>query len=51
MGLERIVAVLEGVDDNYKSSIWSDIIDELEEISGLSYEGNEKSYENYSRSY
>ena len=43
MGLERIVAVLEGVDDNYKSSIWSDIIDELEEISGLSYEGNEKS--------
>ena len=43
MGLERIVAVLEGVDDNYKSSIWSDIIDKLEEISGLSYEGNEKS--------
>ena len=42
MGLERIVAVLEGVDDNYKSSIWSDVISKLEEITGLSYEGNEK---------
>ena len=42
MGLERIVAVLEGVDDNYKSSIWLDVINKLEEISGLSYEGNEK---------
>ena len=42
MGLERIVAVLEGVDDNYKSSIWSDVIRKLEEITGLSYEGNEK---------
>ena len=42
MGLERIVAVLEGVDDNYKTSIWSDVISLLEEITGLSYEGNEK---------
>ena len=42
MGLERIVAVLEGVDDNYKSSIWSDVISLLENITGLSYEGNEK---------
>ena len=42
MGLERIVAVLEGVDDNYKSSIWSDVISLLEKITGLSYEGNEK---------
>ena len=42
MGLERIVAVLEGVDDNYKSSIWSDVINKLEVITGLSYEGNEK---------
>ena len=42
MGLERIVAVLEGVDDNYKSSIWSDVINELEDITGLTYEGNEK---------
>ena len=42
MGLERIVAVLEGVDDNYKSSIWLDVINKLEDITGLSYEGNEK---------
>ncbi len=42
MGLERIVAVLEGVDDNYKSSIWSDVINKLEDITGLIYEGNEK---------
>ena len=42
MGLERIVAVLEGVDDNYKSSIWLDVINLLEKITGLSYEGNEK---------
>ncbi len=42
MGLERIVAVLEGVDDNYMSSIWSDVINELEDITGLTYEGNEK---------
>ena len=41
MGLERIVAVLEGVDDNYKSSIWSDVINKLEDITGLTYEGNE----------
>ena len=42
MGLERIVAVLEGVDDNYKSSIWSEFINKLEDITGLTYEGNEK---------
>jgi alanyl-tRNA synthetase len=42
MGLERITAVLEGVSDNYKSSIWSDVIKEIEKISGLSYKGNEK---------
>ena len=43
MGLERIVAVLEGVDDNYKSSIWLDVVDKLEKLTDLSYEGNEKS--------
>ena len=42
MGLERIVAVLEGVDDNYKTSIWTDVISLLEKITGLNYEGNEK---------
>lgn len=43
MGVERITAVLEGVSDNYKSSIWSDVIDLICEISKLPYEGNEKS--------
>ena len=43
MGLERIVAVLEGVNDNYKSSIWRDVISKIEEITNLPYEGNERS--------
>ena len=43
MGIERTTAILEGVNDNYLSSIWTDIIKEIEEISGLTYTGNEKS--------
>lgn len=43
MGVERITTVLEGVDDNYKSSIWGDVIDLISDIAGLPYEGNEKS--------
>ena len=43
MGVERITTVLEGVDDNYKTSIWSDVIDLIISITGLPYEGNEKS--------
>ena len=43
MGVERTVAILEGVDDNYKSSIWKEVIDLIASISGLSYEGNERS--------
>lgn len=43
MGLERVQAVLEGVDDNYKSSIWTDIIKTIESVSNKSYQGNEKS--------
>ena len=42
MGMERVTAILEGVNDNYMSSIWKDIIEKIEEISGLPYEGNEK---------
>ena len=44
MGLERVVAVLEGKTDNYTSSIWIDVIKKLEEISGKPYEGNEKAF-------
>ena len=43
MGVERVTAILEGVDDNYKSSIWSDVIDLISRIAVLPYEGNEKS--------
>lgn len=43
MGLERVTAVLEGVNDNYLSSVWKDVIDLICEISGKSYEENAKS--------
>lgn len=42
MGVERTTAILEGVNDNYTSSIWKDVIEKIEEISSLPYEGNEK---------
>ncbi len=41
MGVERVTAILEGKTDNYASSIWKDVIEKIEEISGLSY-NNEK---------
>ena len=44
MGLERVVAVLEGVDDNYKTSIWKDIISTIEKVSNKTYGGNEKQF-------
>ena len=44
MGVERVVAVLEGVNDNYKSSIWTDVINKLEEITNLKYEDNLKPF-------
>ena len=43
MGLERIAAVLEGVNDNYMSSVWKDIIEKIEQVTNLPYEGNEES--------
>ena len=43
MGVERTTAILEGVKDNYASSIWKDVIELISNISGKSYEGNEKS--------
>ena len=43
MGLERVVAVLEGVDDNYLSSVWIDIIKKIESMSSVSYEENPES--------
>ena len=43
MGYERVVAVLEGTRDNYKTSVWKNIINTICEVSGKPYEGNEKS--------
>ncbi len=43
MGVERTTAILEGLNDNYTSSIWKDVIDKISEIAHLPYEGNEKS--------
>ncbi len=40
MGYERVVAVLEGVDDNYLSSVWIDIIKEIARLSKYTYEEN-----------
>ena len=42
MGLERVVAVLENVNDNYLTSIWKDLREKLEAISHKTYEGNEE---------
>ena len=44
MGVERTTAILEGVNDNYQSSIWTPIIDLIKKISNLPYEGNEKQF-------
>lgn len=42
MGMERVTAILEGVTDNYMSSIWKDVIAKIEEVSGKTYAGHEK---------
>ena len=38
LGVERVTAILEGYTDNYKSSVWKDVIAKIEEVSGLSYD-------------
>ncbi|MCI8361868.1 MAG: alanine--tRNA ligase [Clostridia bacterium] len=43
MGVERTAAILEGVDDNYLTSIWKDVVDKIEEMSNTTYEENAKS--------
>lgn len=42
MGVERIVAVLNGVEDNYQSPVFQPIIKEIEDVSKKQYKGNEK---------
>lgn len=41
LGVERVTAILEHVDDNYKTSIWEDIIKKIETISNKSYDNEE----------
>ena len=41
MGVERTTAILEGKTDNYASSIWTPVINIIEKVSNLKYEGNE----------
>ena len=43
MGVERTAAILEGVNDNYLSSVWIDVIKKIESLSGINYEDNKKS--------
>lgn len=43
MGYERATAVLEGVLDNYASSVWKDVIDLISDIAKKPYIGNEES--------
>ena len=43
MGVERTVAILEGVDDNYLTSIWKDVIEKIESMSQVTYKENPES--------
>jgi len=42
MGVERTLAVLNGLSDNYQTEIFAPVVRKIEEISGKSYAGSEK---------
>jgi alanyl-tRNA synthetase len=42
MGLERIVAVMNGVDDNYQTELFSGLVSEIENLSGRAYGDSEE---------
>jgi len=44
MGMERILAAVDGLDDNYKTELFLSIIKEIEDVSGKKYEENKKSF-------
>ncbi|MCL5410408.1 MAG: alanine--tRNA ligase [Patescibacteria group bacterium] len=44
MGLERMLAVLNGFDDNYKTELFWPILNKISDLSGKPYEGNEKAF-------
>lgn len=44
MGLERTLAVVNGLDDNYKTDLFWRIMEKIEELSGKKYEDNKKEF-------
>ncbi len=44
MGMERMLAVANGLDDNYQTELFKPIIEKIKEISGKKYEDNEKEF-------
>ena len=42
MGVERIITILNGLEDNYQASMWQPLIKKIESISKKDYKGNEK---------
>ncbi len=44
MGLERALAIMNGLDDNYRTDLFWPIIQELERLSGKSYEDNTRGF-------
>lgn len=42
MGLERTLAVLNGLADNYRTELFWPLIEKIQELSGKKYEGNER---------
>jgi len=42
MGVERTIAILNGLDDNYLTEIWQPVIKKIEKLSGKKYGKNEK---------
>ena len=41
-GVERTLAALNGLEDNYMTEVWKPIIKKIEKLSGKKYKGNEK---------
>ncbi|MEK6817663.1 MAG: alanine--tRNA ligase-related protein, partial [Nanoarchaeota archaeon] len=42
MGVERTLAILNNLEDNYMTEVWKPIIEKIEHLSGKKYKGNEK---------
>ena len=42
MGVERTIAVLNGLEDDYEAEMWKPIIEKIEKLSNKKYKGNEK---------